>query len=309
MFLADYKIHPDKCCGRLFYSHFCTLYKLTAGELDHFKIDYVHHNKQFSGSWAIILGGSSGFGLAAVEKLASHGMNIAALYRETAASERALKEKFAALASSFGVTIAAFNINALDEVSRNSFIENFIETTGKKNCVKLLLHSIARGNLKPLVSDTGDKQAVLSIEDIRLTTYAMATSLLDWTRDILNAGYFCEDARIIGLTSEGAHKYWDGYGAVSIAKSSLESLSTYMAVELSKFGLKTNIIQAGVTETPSLKRIPGSENLLKTGAERNPMGRMTKPEDVANVIYLLCTAEAFWINGALIHVDGGEHCK
>jgi NAD(P)-dependent dehydrogenase (short-subunit alcohol dehydrogenase family) len=36
---------------------------------------------------------------------------------------------------------------------------------------------------------------------------------------------------------------------------------------------------------------------------------MTKPDDVANVIYLLCTDEAFWINGALIHADGGEHCR
>jgi enoyl-[acyl-carrier protein] reductase III len=36
---------------------------------------------------------------------------------------------------------------------------------------------------------------------------------------------------------------------------------------------------------------------------------MTKPTDVAGVIYLLCTDEAIWINGALIHVDGGEHCR
>jgi enoyl-[acyl-carrier protein] reductase III len=35
---------------------------------------------------------------------------------------------------------------------------------------------------------------------------------------------------------------------------------------------------------------------------------MTKPEDIAGVIYLLCTDEAAWINGAVIHVDGGEHC-
>jgi len=48
----------------------------------------------FSDSWAVILGGSSGFGLASVEKLASNGMNIAVLYRETAAAERSLKERF-----------------------------------------------------------------------------------------------------------------------------------------------------------------------------------------------------------------------
>jgi enoyl-[acyl-carrier protein] reductase III len=82
-----------------------------------------------------------------------------------------------------------------------------------------------------------------------------------------------------------------------------------MAVEFSPFGLKTNVIQAGVTETPSLKKIPGSDKLIETGIKRNPLGRMTEPQDVANVIYLLCTDEAFWINGSLIHVDGGEHCN
>ena len=91
--------------------------------------------------------------------------------------------------------------------------------------------------------------------------------------------------------------------------SSLESLATYMAVELGKYGLRTNLIQAGITETPSLKRIPGSKDLIKMSETRNPLGRITKPEDVANVIYLLCTPEAAWINGSLIHVDGGEHCR
>ena len=47
---------------------------------------------------------------------------------------------------------------------------------------------------------------------------------------------------------------------------------------------------------------------MKAGARmRNPLGRLTTPEDVANVIYLLCLDEARWINGALIRVDGGEH--
>ncbi|TWI96375.1 NAD(P)-dependent dehydrogenase (short-subunit alcohol dehydrogenase family) [Mucilaginibacter frigoritolerans] len=270
------------------------------------------NNKQFSGSWAIILGGSSGFGMASVEKLAMHGMNIAALYRETAITDRALKEKFTALAAKYEVQILPFNINALDVLGRNGFIEQFSSVVKSKYCVKLLLHSIARGNLKPLISESSqsDKgQPELSIEDIRYTTYAMATSILDWARTILDAELFEEDARIIGLTSEGAHKYWDGYAAVSIAKASLESLTTYMAVELSKFGLKTNLIQAGITETPSLKMIPESDKLIEVAKQRNPLGRITKPEDVANVIYLLCTAEAAWINGALIHVDGGEHCK
>ena len=166
---------------------------------------------------------------------------------------------------------------------------------------------IARGNVKPLMSDNAG--CTLTSDDIAATTYAMSNSLIDWTRILLKENLFCDDARIVGLTSDGAHKYWDGYAAVSIAKASLESLATYMAVEFAKCGLRTNLIQAGITETPSLKKIPASEKLIDFASTTNPFKRITMPQDVANVIYLLCTDEAAWINGALIHVDGGEHCR
>ena len=267
-------------------------------------------DKRFSDWWAIILGGSSGFGLAAVEKLSRHGMNIAVLYRETSAAERMVKEKFAEMAAAHGVRIDAHNVNALDPDSRESFIREFAAGSGRRKNVRLLLHSIARGNLKPLMAVPGDaEQVFLSVEDIRFTTYAMSTSLLDWARSLFREELFHADARIVGLTSEGAHKYWDGYAAVSIAKASLESLVTYMAVELGKYGLKTNLIQAGITDTPSLQRIPSSHRLLELTPARNPLGRMTRVEDIANAIYLLCLDEAAWINGSVIHVDGGEHCR
>jgi enoyl-[acyl-carrier protein] reductase III len=270
------------------------------------------NEKQFADGWAIILGGSSGFGLAAIEKLAQHGMNIAVLYRENAVREKMLKDKLSNLATANGISILPFNINALEPTGRDLFISQFTAAVKNKNCVRLLLHSIARGNLKPLMVLNDKRMTVadeiLSIEDIRYTSYAMSVSLLDWARLLIKEDLFRSDARIIGLTSEGAHKYWYGYAAVSMAKASLESLVTYMAAELGKFGLRTNLIQAGVTETPSMKRIPESQKLIELTNQRNPLGRITKPEDVANAIYLLCTDEASWINGSLIHVDGGEHC-
>jgi NAD(P)-dependent dehydrogenase (short-subunit alcohol dehydrogenase family) len=271
----------------------------------------MNNKTQFSGLWAVILGGSSGFGFAAVEKLARHGMNIAVLYRETSVADKLVRKKFTEIAIPNSITILPYNINALDRDGIALFIKEITERADKQS-VKLLLHSIARGNLKPLVI-TGQGREVdselLSTEDIQLTTYAMANSLLDWTRSILKAGLFHADGRIIGLTSEGAHKHWESYAAVSIAKASLESLTKYMAVEFSTYGLKTNLIQAGITETPSLKKIPDSDGLIKMAMDRNPFGRITKPTDVADVIYLLCTDESFWINGSLIHVDGGEHCR
>jgi NAD(P)-dependent dehydrogenase (short-subunit alcohol dehydrogenase family) len=267
----------------------------------------LNNKKQFSGLWAVILGGSSGFGLATLTKLAQHGMNIAVVYREMSVKEKELKENLLQIADSSGVKILPCNMNALDKDARAIFIQQFSEAAGAKKCIRILLHSIARGNLKPLVS-TDQSADVLSAEDIQVTGYAMSNSLLDWTRLLLKEGFFCEDARIVGLTSEGAGKHWDNYAAVSMAKASLQSLVTYMAVEFAGYGLKANLIQAGITQTPALKKIPDHERLAEFATKRNPLGRLTLPEDVANVIYLLCTDEAGWINGSVIHVDGGEHC-
>ena len=53
--------------------------------------------------------------------------------------------------------------------------------------------------------------------------------------------------------------------------------------------------------------IPGSSEIKKHSLQRNPFDRLTLPEDVANVVYLLSKDEAGWINGTVIPVDGGEH--
>lgn len=266
----------------------------------------MQKENEFQDMWAIILGGSGGFGLASVEKLSAHGMNIALLYRETAVREKELKLYLSNLAVKHTVEILPFNINALDTEGIESFIQQFDKIIPHKKCVRLLLHSIARGNLKPLIDKNRNE---LSQEDIQLTTYAMATSLLDWTKRLYQENLFCEDARVIALTSEGAHKFWESYAAVAIAKSSLESLATYVAVEFAPFGIKTNVIQAGITKTLSFDKIPNSKKLFDYAEKRNPLGRATQTTDVAGVVYLLCKDEAAWINGSLIHVDGGEHCK
>ncbi|HAT69888.1 MAG TPA: short-chain dehydrogenase, partial [Flavobacteriaceae bacterium] len=99
------------------------------------------------------------------------------------------------------------------------------------------------------------------------------------------------------------------YGAVSAAKVVLESIIKQMAVEFAPFQITANAIQAGVTDTTSLRMIPGSDKLKSLALQRNPNNRLTKPEDVANAVYLLSKDEANWITGNIIKVDGGEHLR
>jgi NAD(P)-dependent dehydrogenase (short-subunit alcohol dehydrogenase family) len=135
----------------------------------------------------------------------------------------------------------------------------------------------------------------------------MGTSLLSWVQDLHRIGLFADDARVLGMTSEGNTVAWKGYAAVAAAKVALESVSRAIAVEYAPYGIRSNIIQAGVTPTPALKLIPGSAAMVATAERRNPFGRTTTPEAVADFIALMCLDEAAWVNGALIRVDGGEH--
>ena len=99
------------------------------------------------------------------------------------------------------------------------------------------------------------------------------------------------------------------YAAISAAKVTLEAIARNIALEFARFGIKANCIQAGVTDTGSLRMIPSSDEIKKQSILRNPFGRLTLPEDIANVVYLLAKDEAAWINGTIIQVDGGEHLK
>lgn len=254
----------------------------------------------FKNQWAIILGGSSGLGLASAKKLASAGMNICIVHRDRK-SNLALFDKEVKDMESMGVAIKAFNKDALKDEVRSVIVQQF-----PKNSIKVLVHSIAKGTLKKMC---GNEDEILSKQDFEVTIQAMASSWYVWTQALLQSDLFTENARNIAFTSEGNSRVWPGYGAVSAAKSVLESLMRNMAVEMAPMGITTNCIQAGTTETPSFRAIPGSEELAEMAKKRNPFMRLTNPEDVANMVYLLCKKEADWVNGTIIKVDGGESLR
>ena len=252
--------------------------------------------------WACILGGSSGLGLASAKKLARHGLNICLIHRTRRSKMPAFEQECIAFRES-GVELKCFNIDALNTDNRAEVTDFFKENNYK---LKVLLHSLAKGNLKPIDPDKNDS---LTSADIRLTFEAMALSLYDWSIDFVKAGLFCEYGRILSFTSEGSYKSLPNYAAVSSAKAALESITRSLAYELAPHKITANCIQAGVTDTESLNLIPGVEAIKEASQLRNPYQRLTTPADVANVVYLFCKDEANWINGVTIPVDGGEHLR
>ncbi len=254
-----------------------------------------------SHKWAIILGGSSGLGLATAKKLAKHNFNLIIVHRTRRSDLEQLQMHFKAIALN-KIVLEHYNLDASNSNKRTAVI-NSIQSLLASDKIKVLVHSIAKGNLKPMYSET---ERELEHQDFNITLDAMAISLYDWTKELVKCRLFSEDARIISFTSEGNSKAIPNYAAVSVAKAALEAITRNIALEFAPIGIKANCIQAGVVETASFKMIPGHEFIKKSALKRNPNKRLTRPEDVANAVYLLTMDEAKWITGTVIKVDGGE---
>ncbi len=264
-----------------------------------------HETRFKSTDWALVLGASSGFGGATALELAKSGMSIIGVHLDRQATMPQVQKLIKDIQHT-GRQAIFYNINAADAIKRNETLDDIQERFEKHShdTVKVLLHSLAFGTLKPYI---GKKQEdVLTQAQMEMTVDVMANSLVYWTQGLFFRGLVKHGGRIFGMTSSGGHSALPHYGAVSAAKSALESHIRQLAMELGPYGITANSILAGVTDTPALRKIPGNVDMLKVARAKNPAGRLTEPEDVAKVIALLCEDNASFVSGNVIGVDGGE---
>ncbi|MDT3399150.1 SDR family oxidoreductase [Streptomyces sp. B1866] len=254
------------------------------------------------GSWCLILGASSGMGLATARELSREGVHVLGVHFDTAEGQ----EKAAVAREeirSQGVQAHFFNANAAAASTRQELVPRFAELAGDKG-IRIVLHSLAFGTLLPFLPGEGEEG--MTPRQMNMTLDVMAHSLVYWTQDLFAAGLLREGAKVYAMTSTGAGKVTRNYGAVSAAKCALESHVRQLALELAPWGVAVNAIRAGLTITPSLERIPGSERLAEYARGVNPHRRLTRPEDVAEAVLLLSQTCSSWITGNVIGVDGGE---
>ncbi|MET9573761.1 SDR family oxidoreductase [Streptomyces virginiae] len=255
------------------------------------------------GSWCLILGASSGMGRATALAMAKEGANIFGVHFGTAAQQEEADELVAELRAT-GVQVSFHNCNAASKQTRAELVPVLKELAGPGG-VRVLLHSLAFGSLLPFLPQEGQED-VITPRQMDMTVDVMGHSLVYWVRDLYVAGLLPAGAKVFALTSRGDGRVMPSYGAVSAAKSALASHVRQLAVELAPSGVSVNALRAGLTLTPALLRIPGSEGLARYATESNPHGRLTVPEDVAEAVVMLSATDSSWMTGNVIDVDGGE---
>lgn len=253
--------------------------------------------------WAVILGASSGFGAAAARAFAAQGLGVFGAHMDRRSTMPLVGELVEHIEGQ-GVPVVFHNGNAASDEERAEALEALENALQPGDRVRVLMHSLAFGTLRPYIGDEGD--STIGRRHLEMTLDVMAHSLVYWAQDLVSAGHLTSGGRVFAMTSSGSLAAWPSYGAVSAAKAALEAHIRQLAVELAPRGITANAIMAGVTRTPALQKIPGADEIARKALERNPHGRLTTPDDIAQCLVSLLSPGTAWLTGNVLRVDGGE---
>ena len=241
-----------------------------------------------AGRVALITGGSRGIGRAIAIRLAEHGMDVIVNY----VRHRHDAQVTASQVEKFGQRCLIVKANVAKEKDNRAMFDTIREEFGS---LDVLVSNAASGVLKPVLELTE-----------RHWNWAMdinARALLSLVQ--LGLPLMKEGSRVLAVSSLGSIRAIENYTTVGASKAALESLVRHLAVELGPRGILVNTVSAGAVDTDALKKFPNREEILENALKRTPLGRLTTPDDVADVALFLCSNLSNMIQGQVVTVDGG----
>jgi enoyl-[acyl-carrier protein] reductase III len=237
------------------------------------------------GKVALVTGAARGLGRAIAHKLCASGCHVLVNYASSDAAAAATVESFAGLKG----TASLLKGDVRDPRTVADLLDTVERDHGR---LDVFVHNAA--TFRPMMAVRPDPEAFASEQALALNPLLHGAGRLIK----LMAG----GGRIVAISSNGASSVIPAYLGVGVAKAALENLVRYLAVELAPHGIAVNTVA-----TAMLDKGEGTANAEVMGilAARTPAGRLSTPADVADAVALLCTAEAGWIQGQTLMVDGG----
>ena len=231
----------------------------------------------------VIFCGTGGIGSAVARNLSNGGAQVVLAARNP--------ERLQALAAELGaatVEIDATDIAAVDEAVK-AIAKQFGAVDGLVNCVGSIVlksaHQTSEEEWRSILAANLDSAFAV----VRAGAKAMRRS----------------GGSIVLMASAAARVGLPSHEAISAAKAGVIGLGRSAAASYASKGIRVNIVAPGLVDTPMAAGITGNPLMLKASASMHPLGRIGRPEEVADVVTWLVSDDSSWVTGQVIGVDGG----
>lgn len=245
---------------------------------------------ELEGKNAIVTGASLGIGAATAITLAKEGANVAINYRKHDTEANEIVKQVQAQGRK-GLAVKA----------------DVASTTDAENMIKKVVGEF--GSLHILVCNAGiNRDSVIWKMTEQQWDEVITTNLKGYFNYNRAAAAVFKDTRygkIVNITSINGLRGKFGQSNYSASKGGIIALTKSVAKELGKFNVNVNAVAPGMVETDMAKNIP--KEWLQKAVDETVLGRIAKPEEVANVVVFLCSERSRHITGEVIKVDGGQY--
>ncbi|QEU96795.1 SDR family NAD(P)-dependent oxidoreductase [Streptomyces kanamyceticus] len=242
---------------------------------------------RFADRVVVVTGGGSGIGAATVDRFGREGATVISVGRSEA------KLKHAAGQAPAGSTVVPRVADVADETAIGTLIADVAEEFGRLDVLVNNAAIAVPGTVEQLDTASWRQVFAADIDGVFFASRAALPHLRRVGGCIVNVG------SVSGLGAD-----W-GMAAYNSAKGALVNLTNAMALDHAREGVRVNAVHPSLTRTPVAAPVVENEEILAAFQQRIPMERPAEPAEVAAVIAFLASADASFVNGAHIPVDGG----
>jgi NAD(P)-dependent dehydrogenase (short-subunit alcohol dehydrogenase family) len=239
----------------------------------------------------LITGGLTGIGRSAAVAFAKKGANVVVAGRRDEAGEALVKEL-----RSLGSEAEFINADVRKEDDVRALVDKTVARFGRLDIA--VNNAGTQGQVGPITDQSAESYA----ETFDTNVLGVILSIKHEVRVMQGQG----SGSIVNISSTYGHGGAAGASVYGGSKHAVEGITKSVALEVAKAGIRVNAVAPGPTDTGMLTRFTGTEESKAALASSVPMGRLGLSEEVASGIVFLASAEASYITGHVLNVDGGH---
>ncbi len=245
---------------------------------------------RLSGKVAVVTGGNAGIGEAIAKAFAREGASVVITGRRQGELDRVVND----IVQAQGKAVAVAG-SVTDELSAQEAVRRTVQQFGR---LDILVNNAGVGDFGKRLHEIDDTTWA-QVLDVNLTgVFRMTRAVLP---QMLKQGW----GAIVNISSVASLVGLPTLSAYAASKGALDALTRALAVDYAKDGIRCNVVNPGLIDTPMAAPLMGNPEQLNPILSHYPIRRPGKPEEVANLVLYLASDEAAWVTGGTFPLDGG----